>query len=639
MQEPRAKSHELRAKLLALLLAAALPGLGALGGSFFLADDGTMILKSPYVGENARPLWEAFTTARFSHYAPVHEILIYIQRQLFGENPLGFRLVSILLHFGAAAGCWRMLRNLTGSPDLAYACALLWAAHPAQCESVAWAVEQKTLWSGLCSFWAIAVYTDTARSLGFRVGVAVLLAALACLAKATAISVATLLVLFELLVVRDWSLEPRLWRPLPFVFMAAVFAKVAFWAFPTHNVGGPWGVADFVLNLPGTILLYLKVALLPWTASYFHDLERVTSAADPRFFTSLVALLAIAAACYTQVARRRRTLAVFCVLGYVGAMGPMLNISKWTFPAYDRYQYLALPFALLLVGLVIEGWLERRAAAALRIETGANRRRPAMLIACALFAVIGVLSAWRGSLFADEADVTADAARKAPNNAYAHAAFAISLVPKWQQAVAEKRVEDQRRYLDVIVQAAEKARTCWNFAEYFPLPAHLLLGTGDLLRKSGEALRAEAYFHIVMTEPRWTRFKSQIAAARRNVCELELEWAEARLKAAQNGNATPDKSAALTREALEAIARARALLVLLTPEDGRLPPDLAATRADSYWLEHIAHRWLDKLAEARSDLPAAQEHFKAARAALENIPPGARFHAQAQTELARMKPP
>ena len=55
------------ARLYALIVVAALlPGIAAIGGGFFLADDGTMILKTPYIGENARPFSKLDSVAKAS---------------------------------------------------------------------------------------------------------------------------------------------------------------------------------------------------------------------------------------------------------------------------------------------------------------------------------------------------------------------------------------------------------------------------------------------------------------------------------------------------------------------------------------------------------------------------------------------
>ncbi|MFH0937669.1 MAG: hypothetical protein V1899_00055, partial [Planctomycetota bacterium] len=211
-------------KWLFLLFAATLPGLAALSGPFFYADDYSMIHKNPLV-TGARPLWSAFYTQYFTHYAPLHNIFIWLQWQFFGDYALGFRVVSLLLHFGAAVGCWKMLKNLTGRDWLAYGVALVWAAHPAQCESVAWIVEQKTLLCGLFGFWSLAVYFDRSQSASKRICLALALMVLSGLAKAHGLVIAPLIVLYELTVAREQkprsSLVSSLLRTAPFIVVAA----------------------------------------------------------------------------------------------------------------------------------------------------------------------------------------------------------------------------------------------------------------------------------------------------------------------------------------------------------------------------------------------------------------------------------
>src|SRR5687767_331619 len=81
-----------------LALAAFMPVVGSLGSPFWYYDDRPMIGDSPIIrGEES--LWSTFYKPSFSHYAPFHETLIYVQWHFFGDSPLPFRLVSFALHF------------------------------------------------------------------------------------------------------------------------------------------------------------------------------------------------------------------------------------------------------------------------------------------------------------------------------------------------------------------------------------------------------------------------------------------------------------------------------------------------------------------------------------------------------------
>ena len=73
------------AEWLLLGMAAAAPCLGALDGPFYYFDDKQMIFESPFI-RGERSVFSAFWLPYFHHYAPFHEMLLYVQWYLFGAT-------------------------------------------------------------------------------------------------------------------------------------------------------------------------------------------------------------------------------------------------------------------------------------------------------------------------------------------------------------------------------------------------------------------------------------------------------------------------------------------------------------------------------------------------------------------------
>ena len=123
-----------------------------------LLDDNDRFLKAPEqrtVGGLVQ-LWTQPRTTR--QYHPVVDTVYWIEDKLWGDNVLGYHLVTIALHVAAALLLVKILRRLK-IPGAWFAAAIF-ALHPVQVESVAWMVEIKNTLSGLFFFAAILTFLE-----------------------------------------------------------------------------------------------------------------------------------------------------------------------------------------------------------------------------------------------------------------------------------------------------------------------------------------------------------------------------------------------------------------------------------------------------------------------------------------------
>ena len=612
-----------------LCLAAILPALGALGAPFFWIDDHSMIVDNP-LATGKLPFSAIFTEPHFSHYAPLHELLIWAQWHVFGDRAIGYRLVSMLLQCGATVACYTMLKNLTRRPLLALGVAVLWALHPIQPESVDWITEQKTLLCGLFAFAALAVYFNTARPCVARIVLGCLLMILGALGKSPGLIVGPVVFLFELC--GPYSTTPKqtngeppkrnLFAPLPFLLWTAVFAKLALWANGYSDELVSWGIPDTVQNLPGAMMIYLRVAFLPWTASFFQDMPRVTAFNEPHFWAKLLALIAIFAAGIAVMRASTRRLFIFCALAWAAALGPMLNISLWTYPAYDRFQYLALPFLFLGAALIVEALLDR--VARFQPDFEPLRTLATRMVWGVCIALVAILGFLRGTVFHDEMSVMLDATQKAPGNAYAWAQFANTLYPEWKSAVDDRRMDQQQLVAKTIGAAAEKARACWNFNEFFVTPVPLLVMAGDVLHASRMNDKALPLLEAAVNEPKWSRFKVAREQGQRILAMIYLEEALVQLNQSARDGVPQEAGEQLAASALQQIENSRKIF-----KD--------SDRAS--WTAYLAHQHYAKLLTKRGETAKSEQEMSAAAEALTQIPETSQFYAQSQVELKKLKSP
>lgn len=146
-----------------LLLGTLLPALGlflAICGAYafslrgeFLWDDDLHVTANPTI-IGPLGLKEIWTTAR-ANYFPLVLTSFWAQHALWGLDPLGYRLVTLLCHAASALLLWQVLRRLQ-IPG-AWLGAALWALHPVQVESVAWISELKNTQSAI--FFLAAIWS------------------------------------------------------------------------------------------------------------------------------------------------------------------------------------------------------------------------------------------------------------------------------------------------------------------------------------------------------------------------------------------------------------------------------------------------------------------------------------------------
>ncbi len=138
------------------------------GHDFTLYDDGLYVTNNRVVqaGVTAKGLSWAFTTSHASNWHPVTWVSHMLDVSLYGLNPAGHHLTSLLLHAANAALLFLVLFRMTGAPWQSAFAAALFAVHPLHVESVAWVAERKDVLSTffwMATLWAYLRYTERPR--------------------------------------------------------------------------------------------------------------------------------------------------------------------------------------------------------------------------------------------------------------------------------------------------------------------------------------------------------------------------------------------------------------------------------------------------------------------------------------------
>ncbi len=100
----------------------------------------------------------AFTTTEAGFWQPLVWISHMLDCEIYGLNPAGHHLTSLLLHALNAALLFLIMKFMTGSLAKSAFLACLFAVHPLHVESVAWIADRKDLLCALFWFLTMAAY-------------------------------------------------------------------------------------------------------------------------------------------------------------------------------------------------------------------------------------------------------------------------------------------------------------------------------------------------------------------------------------------------------------------------------------------------------------------------------------------------
>lgn len=145
---------------LALVLLTVLAYLPVRNNAFINFDDNHYITANPHI--KAGLSWDtvkwAFTTYDAANWHPLTWLSHALDSQVFGMDPAGPHSINLLLHALNAVLLFLILQGLTGFTWRSLMVAAIFAVHPLNVESVAWAAERKNVLSMLFFLLAIWAY-------------------------------------------------------------------------------------------------------------------------------------------------------------------------------------------------------------------------------------------------------------------------------------------------------------------------------------------------------------------------------------------------------------------------------------------------------------------------------------------------
>ncbi len=426
--------------------------LPVLKAGFVNWDDPLYVYQNPHI--RTLDLGWVFTAVVASNYHPLTLLSHTLDYALFGLEPWGHHLTSIMLHALNSALFFilgqRLLAMVCGEKEKsshwrpalgALGAALLFAAHPLHVESVAWVSERKDVLSAFFFLLSILAYLGyaTRRDKALPYALTLILFVLALLSKPMAVTLPVVLLLLDYYPLkrtgRGWS--RLVIEKIPFFVLSAASAVLTVWA---QRTGGglrgleTHGLATRIYLAVRAVLFYIYKLILPVDLSPYYPLPFYTSLVSTAFLGSLVLIVVITIICVLLLRLKRWPLTLW--LFYLVTLLPVSGLVTVGGQAVaDRYAYIPTMGFFLLAG-----------AALCRFMTSHERGglgRPLLVLPVLVIIVLGVQTFRQERIWHDSISLMSRAIELYPDRAaipYNNRGLAYDSLGERERALADYNV-------------------------------------------------------------------------------------------------------------------------------------------------------------------------------------------------------
>ncbi|MEO5358821.1 MAG: tetratricopeptide repeat protein [Nitrospirota bacterium] len=350
-------------------------------------------------------LW-ALKTSYFSYWHPLTWISHMADISLYGLNPHGHHLSSLLIHVGAVTAVFLFLNYATGRLWQSALVAAFFALHPINVESVAWVSERKNVLCALFWFITAAAYVFYARGPALSRYVIVLLCYLfALMSKPMAVTLPVVMLILDY-----WPLDRfkgnakmnglLVLEKLPFFVLSALSSALTIYGQAKNEAVASLTESSLWFRLSSAALsymTYLGKAVWPTALCVFYPYKEISS---PWSVVLSVAALVIITGVAVWI-RKTRPYVLAGWLWFLVTLVPVLQfVQTSAAPVADRYAYIPFAGIFIIVSWGIFDFFK-------------NNRTIILVLAAALLLPLALLTYmqtgyWRdtGTLFKHAIDVT-----------------------------------------------------------------------------------------------------------------------------------------------------------------------------------------------------------------------------------------
>ena len=316
-------------------------------------DDNVYITGNAHVqsGLSVSGLSWAFTTLQPFYWQPLTWISDMVDCQLFGLNSGAHHYVNVLLHATNALLLFLLLHRATGAVWRSFFVAALFALHPMNVETVAWAAERKSLLNALFTLVTLATYGWYVRRPSWKRYTAVIAAfLLSLMCKPVAVTIPLILLFVDYWPLKRYEDLPfaKRWgrlllEKLPLILISAGISALTIVGESASDTVASFSVLPMSTRLENAVIsyaAYVGTALWPAKLSPFYPHPFLTlgpSLPMGEVVASSLVLAGITALIYLYRAR-------FALMGwlfFLTTLVPMIGIVQTgRFSRQDHFTYI-----------------------------------------------------------------------------------------------------------------------------------------------------------------------------------------------------------------------------------------------------------------------------------------------------------
>ncbi|MBI5644002.1 MAG: tetratricopeptide repeat protein [Deltaproteobacteria bacterium] len=337
--------------------------LPALQNGFVNWDDQLYVYDNPDIRiMDARFFKLIFTTVLVSNWHPLTMLSYAIDYSIWGLDPFGYHLVSVIFHglntFLAGLLATRLTRLATGLDDgralfTGAVFALLFGLHPLHVESVAWVSERKDVLSGFFFFLSILSYLRYKRGHVSGYFCALLFFILSFMSKPMTITLPAVLLILDYYPLKA-GLRKSILEKVPFFALGGLFTATTLWAQGSDNAIAPltpYPISSRILVAARGFIFYLYKTILPSGLAPFYPRDLSPRLFSLEYLGAFALLFIIFLFCIIYIKKNRAYISGW--LFYLVTLLPVIGIIQvGSQAAADRYTYLPSigPFMLIAAG-------------------------------------------------------------------------------------------------------------------------------------------------------------------------------------------------------------------------------------------------------------------------------------------------